>query len=1132
MNRLLLAAFVAATALAGRGVEPRAFVEDIVYRHTMSTGVWGGFRAKYDARLAANPADYEARILKAATYLGELVENPDLNALMRAYGGWFDPKTITFQGQLSFAGAPPSNAAVDRAAAVAIPALDAAEAELAQIPADWNGSFMLTPGDYPLDEPVRFDRGDLLALKAMLAGARAHVLYAQGTDCTMDNAKNERRRLARAADCPELGFSPTIDGQLDEWAGVPETFRDTEAFVAQAKAGSHNGSVFASFRVANADRLDDIWVDVGVPDPSTGRTVWDWVCLRIPLTEGVQEGRTSREWPYSVCLKGDVFEIEVKLPSAYPAAQAKLDIEVESGCRIRLADDPAHTITVDGDLSDWSGIQPWGGDEDDVVWGKVHRHGNEISVAFQCAKTISGSKPGSMWATFRIGDLELHLYKDYYCWDCDLEEDEFDIDLYSVAWKPWYDKYGNIGLYYKDDELLGSDVGQMVVKAKGNVAEIKLILPESLLEDIDEYAEGEEMTLSSIHAHVRGADPCLYLSSSANDEWSDLDRSQPSLREVMADNPDFMKKVRSLPKLMASRSVLRTAFNLLQAADGVFAARTDRVFHFFDYDPLLAPEQAKAREWVAEAKASLDAPQAHDLAGDLTWLVGRAHMSKDAYLRARNPLFGSGVENYFLGALFSGAVTRSKVPYVTYTGVPVLSSVPDFTVGGLCSSMNADRILGVAEDRAEFARFFTGTAWPGTVRRTAEAPIWMVKYVVGGGAVTYRADLALALKAKLACYVDGVLQPTTAYSGENAMKTIQLGAYGEHEIAWMFTSEMPQAFDVCPVKDIRGNIVDSMAWQNKDRAGLFSSPDTTEFAGDAVYNGWLRDANGSVVGVIEIKAARAANGRPSKVTGTVTWLATGKKEKLPAELVTPGAGATYQGISLGGLALSGSFRGYGVQGARDLSRSKDKAEKAAAAASLAAKAGVRTFALMTDAGFAAFTATVDKKGKCKFDGTLPDGTKVSYSGKGVLGENVLAVPLVFKRKASAGLVFWAYDEGAAEITDEAPLVLASGASYMPAVVAPSAAHRLADGGHLFVSEGGLGQSFDVAGRKWTFPKKDANPVALKMSFADRTGAVKGSYSVPEGKKKIRHTVFGVVVDDVMLGSAFIKKVGSCPVWTE
>ncbi len=324
-----------------------------------------------------------------------------------------------------------------------------------------------------------------------------------------------------------------------------------------------------------------------------------------------------------------------------------------------------------------------------------------------------------------------------------------------------------------------------------------------------------------------------------------------------------------------------------------------------------------------------------------------------------------------------------------------------------------------------------------------------------------------------------------------------------------------------------------------DAPTLFG-PVTAElpFTGDATYNGWVRNADGSLAGLLTVKAAKAAKpekGGQSKLTVTYTPFG-GKKQtiKLPndampvagevATVAIPGVGT----VKFTGDALVGAD--VDVQAGKDMLKSKDKGEKAAATAAAASKAGVWTFALGTSAGYAAFTVTVDKKGKGKLAGTLPDGTKVSVSAQGVLGDGVLAIPFAYAKKSSLGLVFWVKGDGTATLSDLTGVGAAS-------VVAPSASYRLADGEHTFTA-GGVSQGFTVAGKKWNVPKQnkraevDPNPTGLKLAFTEKTGAVKGSFTVVDGKAKTKYTVVGVVVGGRFYGSAYVRNAVPIPATAE
>ena len=309
----------------------------------------------------------------------------------------------------------------------------------------------------------------------------------------------------------------------------------------------------------------------------------------------------------------------------------------------------------------------------------------------------------------------------------------------------------------------------------------------------------------------------------------------------------------------------------------------------------------------------------------------------------------------------------------------------------------------------------------------------------------------------------------------------------------------------------------------------------TPFAGDATYIGWVRNADGTIAGQLSVKAGKAAKpekGGYSKLTVSYTPVG-GRKQALKLdEMPVAGRVATLRLPGLGTVKLTGDAIvgvNVDVQAGKDLLKSKDTGEKAAATAFAAGKSGAWTFALGTGAGYAAFSVTVDKKGKGKLAGTLPDGTKVSLSEQGVIGDNVLAIPFVFAKKGLLGFVFWVKANGTAAISDLTKVRLSDGSAYSASVVSPSAAHALSDGSHVF-SAAGVSQGFTVAGKKWTVPKQskkanpDPNPSGLKLSYKEKDGTVKGSFTAVGTKTK--YTVVGVVVGGRFYGSAYSKGAGS------
>ena len=297
------------------------------------------------------------------------------------------------------------------------------------------------------------------------------------------------------------------------------------------------------------------------------------------------------------------------------------------------------------------------------------------------------------------------------------------------------------------------------------------------------------------------------------------------------------------------------------------------------------------------------------------------------------------------------------------------------------------------------------------------------------------------------------------------------------------------------------------------------------FVGNATYNGWTRGANGGITGQLVIKA-----GKPNKKTGistlTVTYTPVGGKKttvKVDAradenpEVFIPGIGT----VVLSGDAIVG--KDCNVQAGRDLF--KDKAAKARAAT---VPVGVWTFALPSDNGFSGFSVTVAKTGKAKVAGVLTDGTKVSVSAQGIFGDSGrFAIPVIYAKKAVAlAFVMWIDT-----VTHESGISDAMDVKWN--VLVPSRDIALANGGHLVRVDGlDLTQGFTVDGKKWTFPKQnkkvspDPNPTAMKLAWTQKTGVVKGSFSVPDGTgKKQKFTVNGVATGGVIRGTAFDKKLG-------
>ena len=326
------------------------------------------------------------------------------------------------------------------------------------------------------------------------------------------------------------------------------------------------------------------------------------------------------------------------------------------------------------------------------------------------------------------------------------------------------------------------------------------------------------------------------------------------------------------------------------------------------------------------------------------------------------------------------------------------------------------------------------------------------------------------------------------------------------------------------------------------------------------YVGWLRDGSGNIAAQITVKTSAAKSGKTSKSTITVAPVG-GKKYTLKTT-VQPGGNPTDEfGITYGALGLAGTFEGFSVEASADVAKSKDASVKM-----LAGKipVGTYTFIVETDAGTAVFSAAVDKKGKTKVQGFLGNGTKVSVSATGSLGDTYFAVPVVVsKAKVSFGFVLWIPLDGGSPV-----FVGAIGSSWH--ALRAGGAIALSNGIHAFdfevpsfrsyVAAVGstpvvpVGEDFTVSGAKWICAKTSgklkvvdgvlsvvanggsSNLSGLKLTYTAKTGLVKGSfklYYMDGGKiKSDTVTIAGAVAEGVFMGSGTVKKLGSFAVWAE
>ena len=322
----------------------------------------------------------------------------------------------------------------------------------------------------------------------------------------------------------------------------------------------------------------------------------------------------------------------------------------------------------------------------------------------------------------------------------------------------------------------------------------------------------------------------------------------------------------------------------------------------------------------------------------------------------------------------------------------------------------------------------------------------------------------------------------------------------------------------------------------------------------ATYGGWLKDKSGKVVALLTVKTTAAKSGRPTKSTITVKPIV-GKKYTKKTTFYPGGNPTDEFGIVYGARGLLGSLDGYSVEASADVYKSKVSTLK-----SLAAKIPVatHTFSVETGNGTAVFSAAVAKTGKTKVQGFLSDGTKVSVSVTGSLGENYFAVPVVLSKKTTTiGFVYWIPLKGGAPTvssffdaswkagTAGGSMALAAGEHEFDFEVPDFRDYLGTVDGYSVVPKGAL---FTVSGDKWdagrtvgrlkviddlptvTGTSAPSNLAALKFKYTAKTGLVKGSfklYYMAGGKIKYdKVTIMGVVVDGSLVGSGTVKKLGS------
>ena len=210
---------------AGPQPDLQAWAGKVKRYESWRTGDLARFAAVYKARMIADGEDYEARILYAATRLGALAENAQFKTYAKTFGMTIDwarmsvtPPSPKFDKNTAAV-----NTMVDKTIALATPAIQDAQAALADIPEDWAGSVTFDSDNWPIDETVALDIADVLFARAGLDAALAGLNYLGAYDLTVNWTKVSAAQKLETK-IPVVTKLPAI-GEAASWEKSAQSFR-------------------------------------------------------------------------------------------------------------------------------------------------------------------------------------------------------------------------------------------------------------------------------------------------------------------------------------------------------------------------------------------------------------------------------------------------------------------------------------------------------------------------------------------------------------------------------------------------------------------------------------------------------------------------------------------------------------------------------------------------------------------------------------------------------------------------------------------------------------------------------------------------------------------------------------------
>ena len=360
------------------------------------------------------------------------------------------------------------------------------------------------------------------------------------------------------------------------------------------------------------------------------------------------------------------------------------------------------------------------------------------------------------------------------------------------------------------------------------------------------------------------------------------------------------------------------------------------------------------------------------------------------------------------------------------------------------------------------------------------------------------------------------------------------------------------------------------------------------FATAHSYDGYLLNSDGDMAGTILLRTSkgrwsRAEEGTNVTATATLVLLGEGRiklKGTLGEDLsgtltATTKSDERELDVSLRGSDMDGTFGSYMVVGVRDISGKKTYLDRMKAKAVGDNWRGNYVVALKADSdesslgnGYAGLSVQVRANGRARVSGTMPDGTKVSYSGRMEISDDSCALPVVAQlhRGRKGGFGFLLTFSGDSDVSlsalsnwskPEVPFVAsltAEGAGWASDILDDSLTFSLEEAFDIEGIDDSLLPSdvaVTVSGVNWRTPKADSvkfvaedsayevrteygNPSGLSLSVKSSEGMFRGRFKVftvtEAGRsKKYSATVNGAILDGVGYGTATIRKIGAVPV---